>query len=109
MRKYLLILFIFSLSFTYAQQRVYKQSRVRGNSIVTDYYYDYLPGSPEKGRPYRENGKIKYESTRPGYVYQAPYAPYSPYYYGYEREGRPYRDKSGKIRYEKEYIRYPVY
>lgn len=56
-------------------QRVYPQSTAVGGNVVTNYYYDYLPGTPNQGRPYRQNGKIKYQPLpgRPNY--------YPNYYY----------------------------
>lgn len=59
--------------------------------VIRNYYSDYgLPGTPYKGRPYRENGRIKYEYNYPAYSYPANYP--QPYY----KPGRVYRDAYGR-------------
>ncbi len=47
-----------------AQSRTYKQSRVVGDKVYTDYYYDPVPGTPDRGKSYREDGKIKYSGEK---------------------------------------------
>lgn len=92
MYRYFII--IFALLFTSVEaQRVYPQSHVMGNNVVTNYYYDYLPGQPSKGRPYRKNGKIVYAPVQQPY-YHNPYLYNSPYYYNYP----PYKTPPQKYR-----------
>lgn len=70
--RYLLIL---CFLITSVDAQTYRQSYVDPNgNVITNYYYPNLPGQPNRGRPYRENGKIKYQKPPQNY-------PNYPYYY----------------------------
>jgi hypothetical protein len=86
----IIFLIIFILSSLALDGQVYRQSYVDANgNVVTNYYYPNMPGQPDRGRPTRVNGRI---------VYQNEHQPYIPPPYN-SRPGGPYRDASGKIRY----------
>ncbi len=88
MFKYFFILFCCLFLNGVDAQRTYSQSRVVGNNIATNYYYDYLPGQPSRGRPYRQNGKIKYAPVQQPYYYN-PYYYNNPYYNNYPPYSNP--------------------